>query len=100
MSLFKAGDYLKSFTLLQLEYSKAPHYTSLLYLYGKYSVASEGHLEFYGSAIGALDECLRQCLPHRHQNIKYYIGLAYQKMNRKLRAYMYYQEYLLQNATL
>lgn len=58
-SLFKNGDCVKSLTLLQLEYSKAPHYTSLLYLYGKYSVSSESHKEFYGSAIGALDECLR-----------------------------------------
>lgn len=60
---------MKAITLLQLEYSKAPHYTSLLYLYGKYTVTS-GMTEFYGSAIGALDECLRQCLPHRHQNVK------------------------------
>jgi hypothetical protein len=57
-SLKRAGESLKAITLLQLEYSKAPHYTSLLYLYGKYTVTS-GMTEFYGSAIGALDECLR-----------------------------------------
>lgn len=68
-SLKRAGETLKAFSLLQLEYSKAPHYTSLLYLYGKYAVTS-GLTEFYGSAIGALEECLRQCLPHRHYSIK------------------------------
>ena len=57
-SLRKAGDSMRAFSLLQLEYSKAPHYTSLLYLYGKYAVTSEMK-EFFGSAIGALDECLR-----------------------------------------
>lgn len=64
-SLFKQEDYIKAFTLLQLEYSKAPHYTSLLYLYGKYSVLSK-QMEFYGSAIGALEESLRSCLSSRH----------------------------------
>jgi hypothetical protein len=58
---------VKTFTLLQLEYSKAPHYTSLLYLYGKYAVLSN-RMEFFGSAIGALEECSRSCLPHRHPN--------------------------------
>jgi hypothetical protein len=60
---------MRALTQLQLEYSKAPHFTSLLYLYGKFAITS-GLNEFMGSAIGALDECLRQCLPHRHQNIK------------------------------
>jgi len=68
--LRQSGETLKAFTLLQLEYSKAPHYTSLLYLYGKYAVSQDEYPEFYGSGMGALDECLRQCLPHRHQNIK------------------------------
>ena len=39
-SLRRGGEPLKALTLLQLEYSKAPHYTSLLYLYGKYSVTT------------------------------------------------------------
>jgi hypothetical protein len=64
-SLFKQGDFIKAFTILQLEYSKAPHYTSLLYLYGKYAVLSK-QMEFYGSAIGALEETLRSCLTQRH----------------------------------
>jgi hypothetical protein len=75
-SLRKAGENMRALTQLQLEYSKAPHFTSLLYLYGKFAITSGLH-EFMGSAIGALDECLRQCLPHRHQNIKVIVSLKH-----------------------
>jgi hypothetical protein len=30
-----------------------------------------------GSAIGALEECLRACIKERHGKIYYYLGLAY-----------------------
>ncbi|CDW82188.1 ras-2 protein [Stylonychia lemnae] len=95
-TLFMSKDYNKLFTLLQLEYSKAPHYTCLLYLYGKYVVQS-GELEFYGSGIGALEECMRTTLLPRHKNAKvsylyftvaqFFIGYAFDVMNRKLKAY-------------
>jgi hypothetical protein len=69
---------LKAFTLLQLDYSRSPHYPSLLYLYGKYVVTSTLR-EFYGSGVGALDECMRQqCLGGRCERIRYYRGVAYQ----------------------
>jgi hypothetical protein len=40
-SLFAAEEHVKAFTLLQLEYSKSPHYMTLLYLYGKYAILSK-----------------------------------------------------------
>ena len=67
-SLFTMQEFARVFTLLQLEYSRAPHYTSLLYLYGKYVVLSATQ-EFMGSGIGALEECLRSCVTFRHANI-------------------------------
>ena len=91
-SLFKNAEYTKVFTLLQLEYSKAPHYTSLLYLYGKHVVMSS-QKEFFGSGMGALDECLRSCLPSRHATVKFYQGIGHEQLGRQVRAFAAYQDY-------
>jgi len=74
--LFKAGEYTRVFTLLQLEYSKQPFYTSLLYIYGKFGVLSSVK-DFSGSAVGALEECQRGSLEERQANIQFYLGLAH-----------------------
>ena len=34
-------------------------------------------MNFYGSAIGALEESLRACIRERHGHILYFLGLAY-----------------------
>ncbi|TNV87441.1 hypothetical protein FGO68_gene4779 [Halteria grandinella] len=100
-SLRRGQEPLKALTLLQLEYSKSPHYTSLLYLYGKYSVTasvSEHQQQlFHGSGVGALDECLRQCVwPHRQERVRYYRGVAYQQEGRRIRAHMNFKQFINQ----
>lgn len=34
-------------------------------------------MAYFGSALGALEECLRGCVKERHSKIYYYIGKAY-----------------------
>ena len=68
-SLFKNSLYLQLFELLQNAYSRFPLYTILLYYYGKYVALSESNA-FFGSGIGALQECKRVCIPERLAKIK------------------------------
>ena len=37
--------------------------------------------QFLGSGIGAMEECLKACIPDFHGRIKFYVGLAYNNAN-------------------
>eukprot|EP00347_Sterkiella_histriomuscorum_P001290 403372605 len=85
-TLYMTQSYQKLFTLLQLEYSKAPHYTSLLYQYGKYVIKSQ-EIEFYGSGLGALEECLRI--------IQFYMGMGNLNLDCKFKAFQMFEDSLI-----
>lgn len=77
MNLFK-----DCFEKLQSQFIKHSNYSSLLYLYGKYIIKSQKYEfkeidQFFGSGIGALEECLNTCVPEFLGRINFYIGLAY-----------------------
>ena len=86
---------------------------SLLYAYGKYVVQSQFDKQtadpmlatttsllgeeqtntqknYIGSAIGALEECLRSQVKERHPKITYLIGKAYLEMKRPLKVNEYW----------
>lgn len=100
-SLFDIGLYRDCFEMLQSEYLRNSSYTSLLYLYGKYIIKANtlkdsgagAQRKFLGSGIGAMEECLKACIPEFHSRIRYYVGLAYnnahpeQKMPLKTMSY-------------
>jgi len=84
-SLFLTEEYARSFELLQSEYIKNPMFPSFLYIYGKYVIKSwikndeTGRIKtYFGSTVGALEECLRGCVKERYGKINYYLGKAYQ----------------------
>ena len=68
-----------------------PEYTSLLYCYGKYIIKAKLS-NYYGSAIGALEECLRSCIKERHGNIYYYLGLAYKHKEMGMKTFEYWEQ--------
>jgi hypothetical protein len=58
---------------------------------------------YLGSGIGALEECLRVCLPERHRKVNFYIGYAYKILNMPLKTFSYWKvadERLLREKTL
>ena len=85
-SLFAMEEYLRSFNLLQHEFSLNTEYSIFLYQFGKQAVRSK-LTNFFGSAIGSLEECLRSCVEQRHSKVFYYIGLAYYNLGRPLTAF-------------
>lgn len=68
-SFFCTFQYIQCFELLQQEFGKFPVYCVFLYYYGKY-VAMSKEEGYYGSGIGALQECKRVCVPERMPYIK------------------------------
>ncbi|CAG9330030.1 unnamed protein product [Blepharisma stoltei] len=75
-SLFKNGKYRNCFELLQQKFLEHPTYTVFLYQYGKLCTKSEDY-SFNGSAIGALQECLRICDKGRYGVIHYWLAKAF-----------------------
>ena len=104
-SLYDSENFASCFEILQSGYLGNSKYTGLLYLYGKYVVKSNTtenykrtheQKQFLGSGIGALEECLKSCMPEYHSRIYYYIGLAYNKqnsiLNMPLKSISYWQQ--------
>lgn len=85
-SLFKNSKLRSCLELLQLEYTKHSLFTVILYHYGRLCVKSKDSL-FLGSAIGALEECLKTCSETRHGQIYYWLTFAYLQAEEKLEAY-------------
>jgi hypothetical protein len=46
---------------------------------------------YLGSGIGALEECLRVCLPERHHKVNFYIGFAYKILRMPLKTYGFWK---------
>ena len=85
-SLFKNGKLRNCLELLQLEYTKHSLFTVILYHYGRLCVKSKDPL-FLGSAIGALQECLKSCSETRHGQIYFWLAFAYLQAEEKLEAF-------------
>ncbi len=49
-------------------------------------------MPYFGSAVGALEECLRGCVKERHAKINYYIGKAYYLNKVPFKAHEYWNE--------
>lgn len=75
-SMYLNKEYSRCFELLQNEFMNFPMFSSLLYAYGKYVVKSNSQ-NYFGSAIGALEECIRSQVKERHSRINYFLGKAY-----------------------
>ena len=57
-ALFRDDQHIECFEFLQNEFSKFPIYSVILYYYGKFICLSRTE-SFFGSGIGALQECIR-----------------------------------------
>ncbi len=51
---------------------------------------SPGAKNYIGSALGALEECLRSTVKERQPKVTYFLGKAYKEMNRPLKANEYW----------
>jgi hypothetical protein len=47
---------------------------------------------YLGSGIGALEECLRVCLPERQKKVNFYIGFAYKILNMPLKTFNFWKK--------
>ena len=47
---------------------------------------------YLGSGIGALEECLRLCLPERHRKVNFYIGFAYKILSMPLKTFPFWKK--------
>eukprot|EP00347_Sterkiella_histriomuscorum_P002786 403366804 len=95
-SLFLNREYLRCYELLQNEFMAFPQFFSILYAYAKYVIRADEQCQFnyLGSAVGALEECLRSQVKERHPKLYLYLGKAYLKMNQPLRVYENWMKYL------
>ena len=87
-SLFKLLRFRKCFELLQTLYRKNSHFPVYLYHYGKMCIKSKDP-GFLGSAIGALEECLKICSESRQPYICFWLMTGYLAGSEKLKAYQY-----------
>lgn len=87
-SLFKLSRFRKCFELLQTLYRKNSHFPVYLYHYGKMCIKSKDPA-FLGSAIGALEECLKICSESRQPYICFWLMTGYLAGSEKLKAYEY-----------
>ena len=69
-TLFKLKKIRESLDFLQRKFIENPTYPVFLYYYGRFCIKSEDYL-FNGSAIGALNECIRLCDTSRYGLIYY-----------------------------
>ncbi|CAG9320552.1 unnamed protein product [Blepharisma stoltei] len=72
-SFFKLRKYSNCFELLQQKYIENSSFPIFLYQYGRLCIKSEVYF-FTGSAIGALQECLRLCDKGRYGSIYYWLS--------------------------
>lgn len=87
-SLFRLGNLRKCFELLQTLYRKDSHFAVYLFHYGRMCLKGKDG-SFIGSAIGALEECLKMCNESRHPHIYYWLMVGYLDGNDKIKAYEY-----------
>ena len=87
-SLFKMKKYRSSFELLQMMYTQYSQYSIYLYHYGRLCLKSKDSV-FLGSAVGALEECLKICSEYRYGSIYYWLMIGYLMGNDKVQAYNY-----------
>lgn len=87
-SLFKMEKYRSCLELLQMMYTQNSQHSVYLYHYGRMCLKSKDTL-FLGSAIGALEECLKTCGEYRHANIYYWLVEGYLMGNDKVQAFNY-----------
>ena len=92
-SLYQIKQYVFVFELLQNEFCKRPIYTVFLYFLGKFAVKSS-QINFMGTAIGILQECLRSCVNQRKANILFLLGIAYKETGQPLVAFDYFEKSL------
>lgn len=85
-SLFKNEKRRSCYELLQLEYTRHSLFTVILYHYGRFCVKGKDSF-FLGSAIGALEECLKSCSENRHGQIYYWLAQAYLQADEKIEAF-------------
>ena len=60
-------------------------------LSGMHDQQSNMQKNYIGSAIGALEECLRSQVKERHARISYFLGRAYQEQKRPLKVSEYWE---------
>jgi len=89
---FKNGKYRRLLNHLQLVYSECPNFPVLLYLYGKYAIKSD-LTEFFGSAIGALQQVMQSSVAKRRNAARFFIGLAYEKLKKIEKAHFYFKAF-------
>ncbi|OMJ83637.1 hypothetical protein SteCoe_15361 [Stentor coeruleus] len=87
-SLFKLEKYRSCFELLQMMYTQNSQYSVYLYHYGRMCLKSKDSV-FLGSAIGALEECLKICNFYRHGSVYYWLMIGYMTGGDKVQAYKY-----------
>ena len=87
-SLFKMEKFRSCFELLQMMYTQYSQYSVYLYHYGRLCLKSKDAV-FLGSAVGALEECIKICSEYRHGGIYYWLMVGYILGNDKVQAYSY-----------
>ena len=90
-TLFRVGNYLPCFELLQLYYMKHPEYTAYLYHYGRMCLKSKS-LNFLGSAISALQECTKTAADFRQGQVLFWLSEGYLQAKEKVSAYQTMKE--------
>ena len=76
-----------AFEILQQKFVEHPGSAVFLYQYGRFCIKAENY-EYIGSAIGALNECLRLCDDKRYGKIYYWLGKAYLFNNQYFDSYL------------
>lgn len=87
-SLYKMEKFQSAFELLQMMYTQNSQYSVYLYHYGRLCLKSRDK-ECLGSAVGALEECLKTSSEGRHGNISYWLMVGYSAGNDKFQAYTF-----------
>lgn len=85
-ALFKLKRIRESLDLLQRKFLENPTYPIFLYMYGKYCTKSEDYI-YNGTAIGALQECIRLCDSSRYGLIYYWLAKAHTQARQHIEAY-------------
>ena len=87
-SLFKMEKFRSCFELLQMMYTQNSQFLVYLYHYGRLCLKSKDPL-FLGTAVGALEECLKICSHYRYGIIYYWLMTGYLAGNDKVQGYYY-----------
>ncbi len=92
--------YLLAYQKLQYQYVLNTSQPILLYYYGKYICECDNELirrHFQGSAISALQECLRSCHESRHGKVFYWLGKLHSLRGDTIHALEYYDKIVSQS---